>query len=327
MRLKNCIPLFLIICFTAPLIARGESDSGENTLTLIPLSHEIKDDFDSDKRYFIDISHIQTGDMVCSISFLDNEDYLMIDFLEPGDYFISGISERTEKTVHTIESFNRDISPFRVEEGKICITPLGFGWSKSIDDNGRMNVECYSFTSPDGSTHDWTLHRFLSDYPGYQKRWGIPEITKNFISKQIETVLKDNRITIYLEFTDLLSGDPITLEDLQGKVIVIDFWATWCSPCREEIPHLIDLYDQYKSQGVEFIGISLDKSDSAVIDFCKDKGITWLQHREETNTGIHKEWNITGIPQVFILDKDGVVISTQARGKLDSYIPQLLGRN
>ncbi len=130
-----------------------------------------------------------------------------------------------------------------------------------------------------------------------------------------------------LSFRDRLSGKQINISDLKGKVVVIDFWATWCSPCVAEIPEMKQLYEKFKSQGVEFIGISLDQKSQTLRNYCKENGVTWPQYCEEGkgwDTKVSLEWGISSIPRVFILDKDGKIYSVDARGKLDKLIPELL---
>ena len=122
-----------------------------------------------------------------------------------------------------------------------------------------------------------------------------------------------------------------TPEQLRGKVVVIDFWATWCAPCIVEMPHLKALYAKYKGVGVEFIGVSVDNGDGheAFIKFCKDKGIIWPQYyqREDQDSEFSRSWGISAIPAMFVVDGKGNLYSVDARGKLDAVIPKLLGIN
>lgn len=136
-----------------------------------------------------------------------------------------------------------------------------------------------------------------------------------------------------LEFTDAIKGTAISLKDLKGKVIVLDFWATWCPPCVGEMPHMKTLYARYKDQGVEFIGVSLDEpQDQGGLDKLKDfvakNEIPWPQYYQGNGweSAFSSRWDIHAIPCVFVIDPDGNLYSTDAHGKLETMIPELLAK-
>lgn len=103
-----------------------------------------------------------------------------------------------------------------------------------------------------------------------------------------------------------LDDQEITLSNLKGKVILLDFWATWCGPCRESIPHLIQLYKDYRENGFEMIGISLDKGDATVVHhFAKSMDIPYpiVMATEE----VIRNYRVTSIPTTFFIDKEGKI--------------------
>ena len=132
-----------------------------------------------------------------------------------------------------------------------------------------------------------------------------------------------------LEFTDAVSGETINVQnDLDGKVVVIDFWATWCGPCIAEMPNMKKLYAEYKDQGVEFIGISLDQEGDKekLVNWVKDNDVAWPQYYQGNGwqSEFSKSWGINSIPRLFILDAQGNLHSTEARGELETMIPELI---
>lgn len=104
-----------------------------------------------------------------------------------------------------------------------------------------------------------------------------------------------------------LDGSTIKLSELQGKVVILDFWATWCPPCRKMIPELINLYQKYKDQGLEVVGISLDEGGTGPVqDFVNNVKITYPVVMGTRD--ISKEYGyINAIPTSFVIDRKGYI--------------------
>src|SRR5438105_1885112 len=105
-----------------------------------------------------------------------------------------------------------------------------------------------------------------------------------------------------------LDGRTVRLSDFRGKVVVLNFWATWCAPCRVETPWLVDLYRQYKEQGLEVVGISMDDGEQEhVAEFAKELGINYT-----VLLGNHAVGDAYGglrfLPQTFFIDRNGKII-------------------
>jgi thiol-disulfide isomerase/thioredoxin len=135
-----------------------------------------------------------------------------------------------------------------------------------------------------------------------------------------------------LAFTDALSGTEFSIGQMRGKVVVIDFWATWCGPCIAEMPHMKEIYAKYRDKGVEFIGVSLDKPEDrggrkVLAHYCKENGITWPQYYQGNgwDSEFSASWGINAIPGVFVIDQEGKLYSVKARARLEEIIQTLLG--
>lgn len=124
-------------------------------------------------------------------------------------------------------------------------------------------------------------------------------------------------------FTDLKAKDPegkdIALSDFAGKgnVVLVDFWASWCPPCRADMPELVKMYKEYKGKGFEIVGVSLDKEQTAWVKGIKDLNITWPQISDLKfwDSELSKAYGVRGIPHTVLLDKDGKIVARGLRGE------------
>lgn len=107
------------------------------------------------------------------------------------------------------------------------------------------------------------------------------------------------------EFTlPLFNGGEFTLSEMQGKVVVVNFWASWCIPCRDEAPFLERAWQRYRDQGVVFIGIDYLDTDKEAQAFLQEFGITY-PNGPDIGTEISRQYRITGVPETFFVAKDG----------------------
>ena len=124
-------------------------------------------------------------------------------------------------------------------------------------------------------------------------------------------------------------GESISLYDIKGKVKLIDFWASWCGPCRAENPNVKKIYERYKSKGLEVIGVSLDIKVDAWCKAIEADGLPWLHMSDLKgwNSIVTDVYQIHGIPMLFVLDENNRIVGEGLRGEeLEKCVQKVLAQ-
>lgn len=115
-------------------------------------------------------------------------------------------------------------------------------------------------------------------------------------------------------------GKTMRLSELRGKVVLIDFWASWCKPCRQESPNVVANYKKYNEKGFEVFSVSLDKDKQAWTKAIADDGLSWKWHVLDNNqdpaSSFANKYGASSIPRAFLLNREGKIIHTDVRGKM-----------
>ena len=124
-----------------------------------------------------------------------------------------------------------------------------------------------------------------------------------------------------LKFT-AVDGSEVDLATLRGKVVLVDFWATWCPPCVEEVPELVATYEKFKDQGFAIVGISLDEDKAALEKFTTENKMTWPQFFDGKGweNELAKRFKIQSVPTMWLLDREGKLIDASPRGNLQQAV-------
>ena len=158
--------------------------------------------------------------------------------------------------------------------------------------------------------------QFPDTKPGKGADHVLAMITQQTAAKSVQ-----DSLSVGSTFPDFavqdLNGKPLSVAGFKGKVVLVDFWATWCGPCRAELPNVIDTYKKYHSQGFEIIGVSLDSDRDKLDGFLKQQdGMTWQQYFDGQgwSNKLAVKYGVEAIPFAVLVGPDGKVIGKDLRG-------------
>ena len=164
------------------------------------------------------------------------------------------------------------------------------------------------------------IKQLKRDFPDTQFGKNADKILDS-IKQQAEAKKVKSALVKGAKFPDFdekdVAGKPLSIASYKGKVVLLDFWATWCPPCRAELPSVIKTYEKHHPNGFEIIGISLDKEESKLTTFTKDKGMTWQQFYDGKGWGnkLAVKYGVQSIPATYLLDSEGKILAQDLRGE------------
>ena len=150
-----------------------------------------------------------------------------------------------------------------------------------------------------------------------------PRIKNAYLGRKLKTSIDNVKKTsvgsVAPDFTlQAPDGKNISLSDYRGKIVLLDFWASWCGPCLREVPNVKKVYDKYHDKGFEILSVSLDDKKDNWVNAIKENGLNWehVSSLKDWSCPVAQLYNVSGVPAMLLIDKEGKIIATQLRGEM-----------
>ncbi len=195
--------------------------------------------------------------------------------------------------------------------------------SEKTDDTAQivlMKAMLYLEVFEDNAAGTAIIRQLKQEYPDTRAGKSADAILAN-VQRQEQARQIQQTLLVGAKFPDFqekdVDGKALSPSNYKGKVLLVDFWATWCGPCMFELPNVIKAYEKYHDKGFEIIGVSLDESEVKLKSFLKDKNITWQQYFDGSRweNKLAQKYGVEGIPATFLIDGEGKIIGRNLRGE------------
>ena len=177
-----------------------------------------------------------------------------------------------------------------------------------------------------------TILLVQKNYPGTPQAKQADEVLPQIEKMQAMKAIQQNLVVgkMFPDFQEKdLAGQPLSVSRFKGKVVLVDFWATWCGPCRVELPNVIATYEKHRKSGFEILGISLDQDAAAMKQFMANNKMTWPQYFDGLlwQNKLAVQYGVNSIPATYLLDAQGKIIARDLRGDdLEKAVAAALGK-
>jgi peroxiredoxin len=219
----------------------------------------------------------------------------------------SYMAARAKKDQKTMDSLDKEYDALDAEEKQMTIDYIKANPSSPVSAYEIYRNFSYN---PDPNLLD-SLYKALD-----------PSVQRDHFGRQVNDILTKAKLTAIgqpaPDFTSKdADGKPVSLSSFKGKYVLVDFWASWCGPCRQENPAVVKAYHQYHDKGFDILGVSLDETKADWLEAIKKDGLNWAQVSDLKGwkNDVAVEYGIQGIPMNYLLDKEGRIVAKGLRGE------------
>lgn len=255
---------------------------------------------------------------------------------------IKELQEENRNLINTFMKYRKEQDTARLDSMKVLLEDHGQRFLKFPAKYVKDNNDSYfslNLIGLEANKKKFDIEDFLDAYDN------LTPSLKNTpmggkVKRKLDSINTEYQKTAHLQVGKIApsfeapkpDGTIVSLEELKGKVTIIDFWAAWCGPCRRENPNIVKIYNEYHDKGLEIIGVSLDGNSrqsnpkKAWLDAIEKDKLAWTQvsHLKYFNDPVARLYDVNAIPATYILDKDGKIVAKNLRGRqLESKIQQL----
>jgi len=255
---------------------------------------------------------------------------------------IKELQEENRNLINTFMKYRKEQDTARLDSMKVLLEDHGQRFLKFPAKYVKDNNDSYfslNLIGLEANKKKFDIEDFLDAYDN------LTPSLKNTpmggkVKRKLDSINTEYQKTTHLQVGKIApsfeapkpDGTIVSLEELKGKVTIIDFWAAWCGPCRRENPNIVKIYNEYHDKGLEIIGVSLDGNSrqsnpkKAWLDAIEKDKLAWTQvsHLKYFNDPVARLYDVNAIPATYILDKDGKIVAKNLRGRqLESKIQQL----
>ncbi|HTI91192.1 MAG TPA: TlpA disulfide reductase family protein [Puia sp.] len=263
---------------------------------------------------------IPTPDKLVSLFLMPSENFSIVHSGTFSDAVITGSAANTEyqKLMVMAKTYNakKDKDPGAGEKEEV--------YGRFMRENPSSPLLAFAFNNYVGDPRAIKGE----DVPGIRSLFDmLPDSIRNAPNSQAFIKQLDNKVTFDKavgvgqsapDFTQNdTAGHPVTLSSFRGRYVLLDFWASWCGPCRQENPAVVKAYHKYHDKGFEILGVSLDQSESSWKKAIRDDKLSWthVSDLKYWNNALVKMYGVQGVPQNFLIDPQGTIIARGLRGE------------